>query len=399
MGSMDDLGPPRGGRRGQAAGRFRRRSWLALPLACLLLSACGQAVDGAKAAQQKSPPPSVTVAAAERRPITDSTPFTGRVVAVDTVDLRARVTGFLEQRLFKEGQNVSKGDLLLVIEKAPFQAVVEQQQAAVAQAQADLDNANLQLKRAMDLVRNRNIAQSTVDDRQAEAASAKARLMQNQAALHAAQINLGYTEIKTPIAGRIGQSIYTVGNLVGPDRGVLATIVSQDPIYVSFPVSSRQLLEARRQATASGLDPNSFVVRAMLPDGSLYPHPGKVDFLDIRVDRGTDTRLVRALFPNPDRLLVDGQFVNVRVEAAQPQQVVVVPQAALQFAQAGTSVLVVGDDNKVQQRQVRTGQMVGPDVVIASGLKPGERVIVEGSQKAKPGQVVAPALAAKAPQA
>ena len=403
MGSRDDLSPPRGllwGLLGLPTSCRRARAWstLALPLVLLLLAGCGEPASGAKAQEKKpTPPAAVTVAAAAHQPITDSAQFQGRVVAVDSVDLRARVTGFLDKRLFTEGQDVKKGDLLLVIEKAPFQAAVEQQRAVVAQDQANLDNANIQLARAEKLVANHNTPQATVDDRRAQAEASKAELMGAQAALHVAEINLGYTDIKAPIDGRIGVSIYTVGNLVEPASGALATIVSQDPIYVTFPVSSRQLLEARRQAAAKGIDLTKFVVHATLPDGSTYPQPGRVDFLDIRVDRGTDTRLVRAQFPNPERFMVPGQFINVTVDAAQPQEMVVVPQSALQFTQAGASVLIVDGDSKVQVRKVKTGQMVGQGMVIASGLKAGERVIVEGAEKVKPGQVVAPATISKSP--
>ena len=255
------------------------------------------------------------------------------------------------------------------------------------------------MARAEKLVANNNIAQAQADDRRAEAEAAKATLMGAQAALHVAQINLGYTDIEAPIGGRIGRSIYTVGNLVQPSSGALATIVSQDPIYVTFPVSSRQLLAAQRRASANGLDTSKFVVHATLPDGTTYPQPGRVDFLDIRVNQGTDTRLVRAQFPNHEHLMVPGQFVNVSVEAAKPQQKIVVPQPALQFTSSGSSVLVVDGDNKVQQRQVQTGQMAGQDMVIESGLKAGEKVIVEGAQSVKPGQVVKPSTATQAPQA
>lgn len=327
------------------------------------------------------------------RPLAASASFVGRAEAVDTVDLRARVTGFLERRLFAEGQDVRAGDLLMVIEKAPFEVAVERARAEVARAEADALNARQQLERAQDLAGNRNIPEATVDERAAQAASTRAQLLSARAVLRDAEISLGYTEISAPIDGRIGESIYAVGGLVGPDRGVLATIVSQDPIQVRFPVSSRELLQARRDAAERGLDPDNFTVRAKLPDGIVYPHPGRVDFLDIRVDRSTDTRIVRATFPNPKRLLVDGQFLDIVVEEVRPELALTVPQAALQFTQQGASVLVVGRDDKVEQRQVTAGRMVGGDVVIADGLEPGERVIVEGIQSVRPGQTVAPSLA------
>lgn len=371
---------------------MRRLGLVAAGSAMLVLAGCDEPSEPAQA-QQPPPPPAVTVSEVASRPLSETASFVGRAEAVDTVELRARVTGFLERRLFDEGQDVRAGDLLMVIEKAPFEAAVAQARAGVARADADALNARQQLQRAQDLAGNRNIPEATVDEREAQAASTQAQLLSAQAALRVAEIDLGYTDISAPIDGRIGEAVYAVGNLVGPDRGVLATIVTQDPIHVRFPVSSRELLQARRDAAERGFDPDNFTVQAKLPDGTAYPHPGRVDFLDIRVDRSTDTRIVRATFPNPERLLVDGQFLDVVVEEVRPEEALTVPQAALQFTQQGASVLVVGRDDKVEQRQVTAGRMVGGDVVIADGLEAGERVIVEGIQSVRPGQTVAPAVA------
>lgn len=371
---------------------MRRLGLVAAGSAMLALAGCDEPSEPAQA-QQPPPPPAVTVSEVASRPLSETASFVGRAEAVDTVELRARVTGFLERRLFDEGQDVRAGDLLMVIEKAPFEAAVAQARAGVARADADALNARQQLQRAQDLAGNRNIPEATVDEREAQAASTQAQLLSAQAALRVAEIDLGYTDISAPIDGRIGEAVYAVGNLVGPDRGVLATIVTQDPIHIRFPVSSRELLQARRDAAERGLDPDNFTVQAKLPDGTAYPHPGRVDFLDIRVDRSTDTRIVRATFPNPERLLVDGQFLDIVVEEVRPEQALTVPQAALQFTQQGASVLVVGNDDKVEQRQVTAGRMVGGDVVIAQGLEAGERVIVEGIQSVRPGQTVAPATA------
>jgi membrane fusion protein (multidrug efflux system) len=211
---------------------------------------------------------------------------------------------------------------------------------------------------------------------------AAASILEAQAALEQAEINLGYTEIHAPIAGRIGRADLSVGNLVGPDSGVLATIVSQDPIYVTFPVSQRQLLAHRGERGEP-------VVRVTLPDGTLYEHAGRLNFLDVQVDPGTDTVTVRAELPNPDRVLVDGQFVGVRVERGEPERVLAVPQAALQLDQAGPYVLVVGGDDKVEARRVTLGDAEGAQVVVEGGLNQGERIIVEGIQKVRPGMTVA----------
>jgi membrane fusion protein (multidrug efflux system) len=326
---------------------------------------------------------------------TDVTPgagFNGRVVAVDQVQLRARVTGVLEQRLFEEGADVKAGDLLFVIEKAPYQAVVDQRRAELASAEANRVNTAVQLRRGEELVKNRNIPQAEVDQRRAADEMAAAQILEVRAALEQALINLGYTEIHAPVAGRIGRAAFSVGNLVGPDSGVLATIVSQDPIYVTFPVSQRQLLAHRGERGEP-------VVRVTLADGTLYDHPGKLNFLDVQVDPGTDTVTVRAELPNPERVLVDGQFVNVRVERGAPVQMLTVPQASVQIDQAGPYVPVVGGDDKVEARRVTLGAPDGAQVVVQSGLQTGDKVIVDGIQKVRPGMAVAATEAPPAPPA
>ena len=279
--------------------------------AAATLSGCEQKTE-TSATAATGPPPAVTVISVQPTAVTPGAGFNGRVVAVDDVQLRARVTGFLEQRRFEEGADVETGELLFVIEKAPYQAVVDQRQAELASAEANRVNTAVQLRRGEELVKNKNIPQAEVDERRAADEMAAAGILEAQAALERAQIDLGYTEIHTPIAGRIGRAALSVGNLVGPDSGVLATIVSQDPIYVTFPVSQRQLLEYRRRGDDAAGPP---VVKVTLPDGTAYEHPGEVNFFDVQVDQGTDTVTVRAAFPNPDRTLVDGQFVNVRVRA------------------------------------------------------------------------------------
>jgi membrane fusion protein, multidrug efflux system len=368
-----------------ATGRIARTSVLFL-LALAPLAACDRAAETPTSAAAAAPPPAVTVMTLQPTAITPGVGFNGRVVAVDTVDLRARVTGFLEQRRFEEGADVAAGDLLFVLEKDQYQAVVAQRQAELASAEANRVNTAAQLTRGEELVKNGNIPKSEVDLRRAEDQMAAASIQEAQAALRQAQINLGYTEIRAPLAGRIGRSDFSVGNLVGPDSGVLATIVSQDPIYVTFPVTQRQLMEYRREGGDAGGDP---VVRITLPDGTRYERPGKLNFLDVKVDPGTDTLTVRAEFPNPERTLIDGQFVGVRVERGEPEQVLAAPQAAIQVDQAGPYVLVVGDDDKVSARRVRVGDLVGTQAVIRDGLSPGDRVIIEGIQKVRPGMAVA----------
>ena len=361
----------------------RSSGWSAV-LGALIIAASADIA----AAQNAPPPPAVSVTPVVTRQITETSDYVGRVAAIDKVDLVARVPGFLEQRNFTEGQLVKKGDLLFRIEQATYKAAVEQARATLAKAKATEVNAKLQLERGKELVRNNNIPQATVDQREADEQAAQASVMEAQAQLDQAEINLGYTEIRSPIDGRIGMEIFTKGNLVQPSSGRLATIVSQDPIYVTFQVSQRNLLDYfRRRAEDPGK--NTHVnVRIKLPNGTIYPHAGVSDFLDVQADPTTDTVTVRATVPNPDQVLIPGGVVGVTVERGAPKQALTVPQAAVLLDQAGRYVLVVDAAKKVEQRRITTGAEQGRDIVVTDGLKEGEQVIVEGIQKVRPGQVV-----------
>jgi membrane fusion protein (multidrug efflux system) len=351
--------------------------------ALIFLVGCGAA------AAQSGPPPAVSVTAVVSRQVTETGDFIGRVVAIDKVDIVARVPGFIEERNFTEGQNVKKGDLLFRIEQDTYKAAVDQQKANLAKAKATEVNASLQLGRGQELVKNQNIPQSTVDQRAADQQAAAADVLQAQALLEQAQINLGYTEIRSPIDGRIGLAIFTVGNLVDPSSGRLATIVSQDPIYVTFPASEADIIAYKRRV-AELPDKNPHVtIHVKLPNGAIYEHPGVSNFVDVQVQPDTDTVLVRAQLPNPDRVLIPGGIVGVTVDRATPRPSLMVPQAAVLLDQAGHYVMVVDDAKKVEQRRVTTGAEQGRDVVVTNGLKEGELVIVEGLQKVHPGQVVA----------
>jgi membrane fusion protein, multidrug efflux system len=343
----------------------------------------------AAAAQGTPPPPAVSVVKVSSRVVTETVNFIGRVTAIDKVDIVARVPGFIEERKFVEGQNVKKGALLYRIEQATYKAAVEQQRANLAKAKATETNAKLQLERAKELVRNQNVSQATLDQRAADEAAAAANVMEAEALLNQAQINLGYTEIRSPIDGRIGLGSFTEGNLVQPSSGSLATIVRQDPIYVIFPVSERDVLDYKRRVAESA-DKNPHVtVHLKLPNGSTYPHAGTTNFIDVQVDPNTDTVAVRAEVPNPDNILIPSGVVGVTVERGAPKSVLVVPQAAIQLDQAGSYVLVVDQASKVEQRRITTSVEQGRDIVVTDGLREGEFIIVEGIQKVRPGQVVA----------
>jgi membrane fusion protein (multidrug efflux system) len=364
----------------------------------LVLSGCGERQQADAPAD--TPPPSVVVVEAESQPVDKQTQFVGRVVAVDKVELRARVEGFLKKRTFTEGEPVDAGDVLFEIEPEQYESLVQQRQADVVKAEAESRNADAQLARGEELLKSKNISQSQVDELRAAAGIADASIAQAEAALAAAELDLGYTEVTAPIAGRIGLAQYTVGNLVGPASGPLATIVSRDPIYVQFPLTQRELLTAKRDLQAKGGDPSKVVVRVRLPDGSRYDQPGRLNFVDVTTDPGTDTVTLRAELPNPDGILVDGQYVGVVAEAGEPQSAIVIPQSALQMDQQGVFVMVVDEEKKAQVRRIQTSQQRGPDVVVTEGLKEADLVITQGVQKVRPGQVVSatPAQAVAAPQ-
>jgi membrane fusion protein, multidrug efflux system len=354
-------------------------------LLCLALAACQPTQAPPPPA---GPPPAVGVVAAQSQDIRPSLGFIGHIKAVDTVQLRARVEGFLQKRLFKEGQYVKTGDLLYQIEKTQYQAAVQQAKANLASAQAVQLNAQFAYNRAAELVKTQAGTQATVDSTTASLDSAKASVMQYQAALTIAEENLSYTDIVSPIDGRIGVTALTVGNLVNPSSGVLATIVSEDPIYAEFPVSMRQIADIAASHHQDLAAPLAIKAYLTLANGKPYPEAGAWNYVGNQVDQQTDTLLVRAIFPNPRRDLVDGAFVTVRVEEEKPESRLVIPRAALLLDQIGVYVLVVDKDQKVAIKRVTTGEALGVDIAISSGLEAGDRVIVDGIQKVRPGQTV-----------
>ena len=357
----------------------------ALGLLLALVPGCDERKPSAAAAPPK---PAVGVRTAAMKGVNQSFVFVGHIKAIYKVDLRARIEGFLEKVLFHEGQPVKTGDLLYQIEKVQFEAQVEQAKANVASAEAQTTNAQLQYNRSLELSKSSYSPQSVVDQNKAALDSAKASVLQTKAALTQALVNLDYTDIRSPIDGRIGRTAYQIGNLVNPASGVLATIVSQDPIYVLFPVSVRDLDTIREARQREGGGIAKIEIRVRLSNGQNYPQRGVWNLTDPQVDQTTDTLIMRAIIPNPDGMLIDGQFVTAEIRERQEEPRLVIPQAALQIDQSGYYVLVVDGEHKVEQRRIQTGPNQGTDVVVASGVKEGENVIVDGVQKVRPGQVV-----------
>jgi membrane fusion protein (multidrug efflux system) len=341
----------------------------------------------APAAAQQAPPATIPVGVvkAEHKSIEKTLDFVGRVEAVNRVEIRARVQGFLEAVLFKEGDPIKEGDPLYHIEKGLFQAAVEQAEGALTRSKAAKVLTEAQLGRAEDLLAKN--AGTTVARDQAFAADeqAKGQILSDDANLQTAKINLGYTEITAPISGRVSRTNITKGNVVGPDSGPLTVVVSQDPMYVTFPVSQRDLLRA--QEVGYQIKFNEIKAKLRFADGRTYDQPGQLNFVDVTVDRATDTVLVRATFPNPAGRLTDGQLVRVTLEGGTPKEMVVVPQSALIADQEGVYVFVVEDGRAVVKR-IKPGGESGTDTVVNEGLSGNEQVIVEGLQGVRPGAPV-----------
>src|SRR5215467_1668008 len=334
-------------------------------LAMLVLLLLIVGVQAAPADVQPAPggPPAVGVVRAERQQITQTDEFIGRVQSIGRVALVARATAFLEKRLLVEGTEVKQGDLLYQLEQPPFQAQVNNNKANVAQLEAQHRNAELTLERAQYLLKTVAGQQSNVDSALAQERSLAAQIAAAQAQLQTAQINLGYTEIRAPIDGKISATEVTEGNVVSPTSGTLATLVSQDPMYVLYPISSRTGLELRNRYEPKG-GFSAVVLKLRLPDGRIYGQQGKLDYVSPTVATNTDTITARGVFPNPfipgmpttgpaPRELFDGEFVTVLQEGVQPITVLAIPRAAVLADQQGDYVYIVDAQNKAQQRRIQ----------------------------------------------
>jgi membrane fusion protein (multidrug efflux system) len=349
--------------------------------------------------QQASEPPAVGVIEVAEQQVNPFFEFVGKIRAAETVALRARVTGFLEERSFQEGGVVEQGQVLFKIEPKQYQATLAQAEAELAAANASLNRAQVDLARYKELVKAKNVSQQKVDEAEAEVLVQEATVQTAKANIEKAQLNVDYTQVVAPIGGRIDLAALDVGNLIGPESGVLATINRMDPVKVAFAIAEtwylelvQEEVEAKRQGESD--DEFSHVPLVRLPDGRLYEHAGRFDFIDNKVDEKTGTVLIRAEFENPDRLLLPGQFVTVVIERKEAIDAVMIPQAAVLTDQGGAYVLLVNDEDKVEARRITTGQRFGSNLVVREGLKTGERVILYGVQKVRPGLTVKPELSA-----
>ena len=366
----------------------------------LLLPASLPGLACAAPSAKQAPPPLVTVAAVAAQDINIPAEFVGHVEAIQEVALRARVSGFLEQVNFKEGSDVKAGQLLYLIEQAPYQARVEAAKAEVTGAEATLARTSQFLER----LRNASAGSVSATDLDVAAADhllAKARLEAAAAALALAELDLQYTRITAPLDGRIGATALTRGNLCGPESGPLAKVVQLSPIRVQYAISENDLaaVKATRAAVSAGRGSPALQLQLRLPDGSLLEDRGRIDFVDNNVDPRTGTLAIRGVFENRNNRLLPGQYVTVLIRENRSLLKPLVPQAAVLEDRDGRYVLLVDAEGKVEQRRITTGSTVGAAWVVETGLVPDELVIVEGIQKVKPGQEVKTVPADTTPKA
>ena len=380
---------------------FKKLKWLHLSVlatSVLLLTGCGDEQNAQQAPQM--PPPAVSVYNVKQTKVGDYYEYVGRSEAVKTVMIRARVDGFLVKRNFQEGGMVKKGQLLYEIDRAPFQAVLKGAEAQLASSRANLINTEKNLERSKDLVKRGAISQSDYDLKVSQSAQAAAAVEAAKASLQTARLNLGYTRIKAPFDGEIGKSTYSVGNLVGPTSQPLATLTSMDPIYVKFQVNERQVVnylsqkpevhtEKSTKAHNSAMaTKNRFNLTLKLPNGNVYDHPGTFGFANTQVDKTTGTLTLRASFPNPQGMILPGLYVTLQAESKEKTPMPVIPQSAVQQNQSGYFVLLVNKDNTVESRTVTLGRRIDAMWAVKSGLHDGDRIIVQGLQKARAGAKV-----------
>ena len=365
-------------------------------LSLFVLAGCG---SGAGEQAGAPPPMEVSVATVPEREITEWDEYTGRLEAVESVEIRPQVSGYLQQVNFDEGRDVRKGDVLFVIDPRPFQAELDRVQAEVDRARTAATLAGTDLVRAEKLLSTRAMSQEEYDQRKAAHVSAMAAVKAAEAGVEVARLNLAYTRVTSPISGRVGRAEVTVGNLVSGGQGGaatrLTTVVSLAPMYVYFEAAERDYLKyidlARSGERPLSREHANPVVMA-LGNETEYSHQGYMDFVDNRVNASTGTLLGRAVFPNPDRFLVPGMFVRVRLAGTSTYKGALINDRAILTDQDRRYVLVVGEGDKLEYRAITTGPMVDGLRAVREGLKPGERIIVNGLQRVRPGMVVTPRM-------
>jgi membrane fusion protein (multidrug efflux system) len=380
----------------------RRSSWRAAALSAVAITAVAAACSKS-ATQQAPPPPEVNVVTVSTQPVANVIELPGRLQAVRTSEVRARVDGIVQRRLYTEGTDVQEGQPLFQIDPRQLQAQLNAAQAQLRRAQATEANAEQDVNRYKGLVAQQALSQQEYDAAVARQRTAQADVAQVEAQIAAAKLSLSYTTVTAPISGRAGRAEVTEGALVSAGAATLMTTIEQiDPIYANFAQSSADLLKLREQMKSGTLKLATLrrvPVSLVLEDGTPYPQQGQLDFVDMSIDEATGTAALRAQFPNPQRSLLPGQFVRGQIDAGVRPNGVMIPQRAVTVTPQGANVLVVGAKDIVESRPVVVGALSGDSWEIRSGLAAGERVIVDGLQKAQPGQPVRVVVAPPAPAA
>ena len=380
-----------------------RRRWLLVPLLAILVACGAKPGDKEGAAPAAPPPPEVGVVTVTPGPVGLTVELPGRLEASRVAEVRARVAGILEKRLFEEGSDVKAGQALFQIAAAPYEASVASARAAVARAQANETQASAQVRRYKPLLEANAVSRQDYDNAVAAQKLAQADIAAAKAGLQSAQINLGYASVTSPIDGRIGRALVTEGALVGQGEVTELAVVQQiDPMYINFTQSTTEVLRLRRALESGNLkrasDADGAVVHVVLEDGTVYDKPGKLLFADLTVDPTSGQVMLRAQVPNPDKLLLPGMYVRVRLEQAKATDGIMLPQQAVTRSTTGDTVMVIGADGKVSPRHVKLGPAQGSDWVVYEGLKAGEQVMVDGFQKLR-GNAPVKAVPWKAPGA
>ncbi|WP_259965613.1 efflux RND transporter periplasmic adaptor subunit [Leisingera aquaemixtae] len=364
-----------------------------------MVAAAGLMFAGPAPAQQGAAP-KVSVAQAVVKQIKDTATFIGRGEAIDKADIMARVSGYLEEVLVEDGAEVERGDVLFRIERSAYEAVLESRSAELAQAEANLELASLDLARKQELFERGSVPEADRDTARANELVAEAQVRAAKAAIRQAELDLSYTEVSAPFSGRLGRVQVSIGDVVSPGGSPLVNIVREAPVYVSFSLNEKQFVEILQELEANGRDradtetaPEVFVV---LPNGEELEEKGRVAFAGNRVDPDTGAVTVRAKFENDHRLILDGAFLTVGLQSQEAVDRIIISQAAIQRDQQGPFVLVVDGQNQVQQRYIATGDVQGTGIVVLDGLTQGETVVVQGLQKIRPGVEVEPVPAAQA---
>lgn len=375
---------------------YRWRRLLVGAAVCVLVVGCGRRPQ--PTAPPANNPPEVIVSQPVVKEITDYEDFTGRTEAVKTVEVRARVTGYLDKVLFKEGTEVKQGDPLFAIDPRPYQAALHSAEGTLSQNKATLSLAETDFVRAKELLQKNAIAQSDFDQAKSAVDVAKAKVESGEAAVETAKLNLEFCMITAPIDGRISRQLIDPGNMVQADQTPLTTIVSLDPIYVYFDVDERTMLRVRRLIRSGKIKSAQeapmpvFLGLADKQEEGQFPHEGTINFVDNRVDAMSGTLRIRAIFPNPNRILSPGLFARIRLPIGKPHEALLVSEQALGTDQGQKFVYVVNDQNVVSYRRVKVGMLQDGLRVVDEGLSPGERIVLSGLQRVRPGATVAPKM-------